>query len=82
MGSALAESLDVALVSAPQPLSEGSIHGTGTDRGLQRRHELVEAVVELGAVGGERQHGDPEHRQDHEVGARQRRALAWPNGGS
>ena len=37
MGSALAESLDVALVSAPQPLSEGSIHGTGTDRGLQRR---------------------------------------------
>jgi hypothetical protein len=37
VGSALAESLDVALVSALPSLSEGSIRDTGTDRGLQAR---------------------------------------------
>jgi hypothetical protein len=37
MGSALAESIDVALESAHTPHSEGSIHNTGTDRGLHGR---------------------------------------------
>jgi hypothetical protein len=37
MGSALAESLDVALVSAQPSLSEGTIRETGNDRGLQAR---------------------------------------------
>ena len=37
MGSALAESLDVALVSAQPSLSEGSFRETGNDRGLQAR---------------------------------------------
>ena len=37
VGTALAESLDVALVSALPSFSEGSIRDTGTDRGLQAR---------------------------------------------
>jgi hypothetical protein len=50
VGSALAESVDAALISALPPLSEGSIRDTGTDRGLRARSTTQPARVAGGRV--------------------------------